>query len=647
MPPLKEMLGQRPASWSGFASDPAADSTDSPLNARGKRRNRDSVASTDTAVSENIPPTFRRITGYHNTWEQGGPPDYDSDSDVASIASIRTAPPAPALRTFFDEDPPDYTSSIDAEAVIGMKTERVTPFDEVERPFWSEVHIILRGTLLEIRRVKSPGMFTHYMKRPRKEKSPLGRLLRSYTLQHAEVGLAADHKKMELVPKNLAQLLGPASLKELQETDPDQFDVVYNYVLRLRLEGEQILFRFPTSEQRAEWLQLFCAAVDIAPPLDERGEPKYQTLPRRRRRNGRPESGVSCTSSVDPQERNVRESGSHLSAISEDHPMSGGPHSEFETSHLDTQDVDGHPSDPDAEDLDTTFMVASDTHTSRNRHSDLSAFPIPEEPPDPDDPFEFQHFNTSSSPGGDSKWNPGIEVDPNREARYRRRCMPNLVYNSRHAHDIIVRDGKKVIIDWDERKLKPVQSAPPALQSDAESEPPLYVPPKPMHNSSPSATSSRPASRHQTPRPPPHSRPQSQRIRAPRPESLEYRTAEEWVQPPAQQPRSRAPTTPSVASTRYTAGNKSDFTADDRSTKTAGRSWKKELAALFTFRILRRRKNRGAASRDEKYADERLGRRAATAPARKRSQSVMELTRQVPAARTHNGVYGRRYGVTA
>ena len=624
MAPLKELLGQRPASWSGFASDPAADSTDTPPASRTRRKNRDSIASVDSSVSEQIPKTFRRITGYHNTVDSNGPPDYDSDSDVASIASIRTAPAAPALRTFFEEDPPDYISSIDAEAVVGMKMERTSPFDEIDRPFWSEVHIILRGTLLEVRRVKSPGLFTHYMKKPRKDKSPLGRLLRSYTLQHAEVGLAADHKKVELVPKNLAQLLGPASLKELQETDPDQFDVVYNYVLRLRLEGEQVLFRFPTPDQRGEWLQHFCAAVDIAPPLDERSEPIYQTLPRRRRRNGaRPESWASGPAAAEQQERIMRDHYPQLSAICEDRAMTEEPHGEFGTSHLDTQDVDGHSADPDVEDLDTSFMVASDIATSRNnRNSDLSAYPIPEEPPDPDDPMDLHQVGTHSSMDS-GKWNPGIEVDPAREARYRRRCMPNLVYNSRHAHGVIVRDGRKVVIDWEEKKLKPLPSSVPSTPRHEPSEPPLYAAQPPRDPSSPNPAGLR-----------------SQRSR-----SLRQRSFDHQPQTPAHRPT--APVTPSVGSTMETRGDKSEATGDDRSTKSSRRSWKKELASLFTFRLrkLRRRKDKRAPSQDEKVGDERLGRRGETAPSRKRSQSVMELTRQIPATRTNNGVFSRRYGV--
>lgn len=80
------------------------------------------------------------------------------------------------------------------------------------------------------------------------------RLIRSYSLQHAQIGLAADYLKK-----------------------PN--------VLRIRVESEQILFHFGSTKELVEWNFALSMGRDISLDLEDRQIPRYRTVPRRRNRN--------------------------------------------------------------------------------------------------------------------------------------------------------------------------------------------------------------------------------------------------------------------------------------------------------------------------------------------------------------------------
>ncbi|KAG8818155.1 hypothetical protein FRC19_010833 [Serendipita sp. 401] len=78
-------------------------------------------------------------------------------------------------------------------------------------------------------------------------------LLRQYTLQNAESGLATDYVKRR-------------------------------NVIRVRLEGEQFLMQLAGVEEVVSWIEGFQAASNVALDLDERPMPRGPIYPRRRRR---------------------------------------------------------------------------------------------------------------------------------------------------------------------------------------------------------------------------------------------------------------------------------------------------------------------------------------------------------------------------
>lgn len=92
----------------------------------------------------------------------------------------------------------------------------------------------LTGTLIEF-----VGMFK------------IGKLIKSYTLQYAEVGPAVDYTKR-------------------------------SYVLRLRPEAEQFLLQARSQEDHISWINSLQMGIDLALPLEERDLPTNYVIPRRR-----------------------------------------------------------------------------------------------------------------------------------------------------------------------------------------------------------------------------------------------------------------------------------------------------------------------------------------------------------------------------
>lgn len=75
-----------------------------------------------------------------------------------------------------------------------MKMEKSSPFDRSDNRTWNMVFVELRGTMMNVHRVRIPISFNMGTRDRPVEPRP-AELIRSYTLQHAEVGVAADYTK--------------------------------------------------------------------------------------------------------------------------------------------------------------------------------------------------------------------------------------------------------------------------------------------------------------------------------------------------------------------------------------------------------------------------------------------------------------------
>lgn len=122
-------------------------------------------------------------------------------------------------------------------------------------------------------------------------------LIKQYTLQGAESGLAADYLKRR-------------------------------HVVRIRAEGEQFLIQTRNDRHVVDWIEAFQAATNVAMDLERRPMPKFITLPRRRRRRRREGTTTSATNRAQNQEASEVAEAQRRSLAGRGHHRSGsGPSS--------------------------------------------------------------------------------------------------------------------------------------------------------------------------------------------------------------------------------------------------------------------------------------------------------------------------------
>lgn len=393
--------------------------------------------SSNSPTSQLAQPTY----GYHNTFHThaqlppGSPPTYARANDPQTLRHLQDRARREAVAARANPNPPAYSCSVELCAVLGVRKELSSPFQVAGHREWFDAYVVLRGTKLTIHRVKSPSILS-------KNKSPSpGRLLKSYTLQHAEVGVASDVKKSGLVPKSpLAHFLPAAARPKLFESDPQFFEPIREHVLRLRLETEQFLLCAPTEELMLSWIEALCAAIDISPPIEDRSEPRYRSLPRRNRRQRVLDSAqygenLDNLSSIDAgrriiaeQERIIRQLYPHLAGTRE--PDHSSPASN-----------DAEADDFDAEDVRFPTRSARDLHRYPSHGDD-----------DQDRP-----------PTGsvDPKSLPTTLPDPLQILRYRRRCAPILLASSPRVSDVVYTGGQRFRISVKEQALTEYTPQPP------------------------------------------------------------------------------------------------------------------------------------------------------------------------------------------
>jgi len=301
---------------------------------------------------------------------------------------------------------------------------------------WYDAYIVLQGTQLSLFRVKQPGLLS------KNRKPSPGRLLRSYTLQHAEVGVASDFKKTALIPKSpFAHLVPAAARPKLYETDPHLFEPVREHAIRLRLETEQFLICAPTQETMLAWIESLCAAIDISAPLEDRSEPRYRSLPRRSRRQrildgaqlAAEAANIDNLSSLDvgrriiaQQEQIIRQLYPHLAANREPGHANAAAHEAAEIDEFDPEDV--------------RFPARELARVSSSEEEDETE---------------------SESRSEDHKNAERIRPTDAQTLRYRRRCAPVLLASSPRVSDVVFSAGKRMRINVKEHCLVDYTAHPP------------------------------------------------------------------------------------------------------------------------------------------------------------------------------------------
>ncbi|KAL2137167.1 hypothetical protein VTI74DRAFT_7714 [Chaetomium olivicolor] len=185
------------------------------------------------------------------------PPSYES-AVKAAVAAQRRALAAERGAHHVPEDVlPGYSCDIHLEGVFMRKMEIEETTKRAEYRDWRMVYVELRGTALNIYNVKKErGWWSSTTKHEGPDISPdsppwvkKSSLERSYSLLHADAGIAADYRKRR-------------------------------YVIRMRVETDQFLLSCVELGTFVKWLDGIFAAISISPPIDERDFPRDFSIPR-------------------------------------------------------------------------------------------------------------------------------------------------------------------------------------------------------------------------------------------------------------------------------------------------------------------------------------------------------------------------------
>lgn len=94
---------------------------------------------------------------------------------------------------------PLYSSDISLENVFVRKLELECPLHRAQDRQWHRVYATLQGTALILHKYESSGYFSSWASETRRLDIAIGKkkghLLKSYNLQYADVGIAADYYK--------------------------------------------------------------------------------------------------------------------------------------------------------------------------------------------------------------------------------------------------------------------------------------------------------------------------------------------------------------------------------------------------------------------------------------------------------------------
>ncbi|KAK5126655.1 hypothetical protein LTR85_009589 [Meristemomyces frigidus] len=390
--------------------------------------------------------TSRRATSHYNAFQTLCLPSHD-DAPAYAIATRHT-PSAQRPSSGGDDALPGYTCTVAAEAKMLLQLESINPLHGASESEWREVYAVVRGTLLSFHRVKDGGA---------------GKLLKSYTLQHAEVGLATDTQHTILIPQTrLAHIIPTSTRRKAWQKDPDLYREDKQTILRLRAETDQILLAASEEGDVHDMIHAISAAIDISQAIDERSIPRICTVPRRRRRQPRQTADLNDPALLAEQERIMREMYPAFAERAIIRPVLE------RTTTTDTAadapvDLAQTPSAREEDELDLSAMREDQAADSPSRPGMLrqttassvtSAF-------SGDMIYATSPQNFSIS----GKWQPPHPRTAAQIQRYTRRCIPVLLADSARASDVLICNGRRVKVNWRMQLLEEWELSPPAWKA--------------------------------------------------------------------------------------------------------------------------------------------------------------------------------------
>ncbi|KAK6193253.1 hypothetical protein LQW54_012661 [Pestalotiopsis sp. IQ-011] len=317
---------------------------------------------------------------------------------------------------------PQYTCDVQIEGVFNMKMEIIDTIKRAPARNWRAMFVKLEGTKLSIYSIKKDwglGRSSRHGAQVFADNPPWvqkGKLEKTYTLLHADVGIAADYEKRR-------------------------------YVIRVRAETDQFLLSCIELETFVRWLDAMFAAINIAPTIDERDFPRDQSIPRRARlqyfRAGTHLTRQNSRASDVPRPAPVI----HHSAVTPRIPVrqasQGGPSSHDRQAHgIAARDVlsqidEARPAAAAAAAAGSQAMQpfsAADRlgHAPEPFHSRLSTTSYPNESIHPET----------------GKWRPRHEWTSAHDMVYAKLCYAVLLFRSPRKSNYVIAKGKKWFVDW-------------------------------------------------------------------------------------------------------------------------------------------------------------------------------------------------------
>ncbi|EME49422.1 hypothetical protein DOTSEDRAFT_40632 [Dothistroma septosporum NZE10] len=395
-------------------------------------------------------PTRHRVTSHYSVFQTSCTPSIDTPPTYASASRPR----AVRSQTEGAEPLPNYSCTVDAEAKLLLSLESINPLSPIGEGEWREVYVVLRGTLLSVHKSKDGGA---------------GKLLRTYTLQHAEVGLAPDAQHTVLVPQSrLAHLIPHSARWRAWQKDLALFRPVRQTIMRLRAETDQIILADSDEERIHAFTHALAAAIDVSQPIDDRNIPRQCTVPRRRRRQQRAQfngADLSDPALIAEQERilsHVAPRFAITNVLGQDVAREGVIPDVVETPQTPAREEEEIDLSTMREEVFETAINAPSrgraTRPSNNRQTTSTTI---------NSTFSEDMIYASSATNftDDGKWLPPHHRSAAQIQRYIKRCMPVLLGDSQRASDIIIADGKRLRINWRMEMLEEWELQPPSYKS--------------------------------------------------------------------------------------------------------------------------------------------------------------------------------------
>ncbi|KAG5970656.1 hypothetical protein E4U55_001533 [Claviceps digitariae] len=306
------------------------------------------------------------------------------------------------------ESLPSYQNTVHLEGVFSKKHEIENTTKRAGDRQWHTVFVSLNGTALNVYSVKKDWGWGRSRDGPticpdnppwvRKSK-----LEKSYSLLHADAGIAADYSKRR-------------------------------YVIRIRAETDQFLLSCIELTTFVKWLECLFSAIDVAAPIDDRDFPRDMSLPRIQRVRWFQGQSPALPGYAAATEQTRNEEASAPSRV----------------------DDGGHTTGATGADGSQSTRIPL-PHTQRPLQ-ETAAIPPPRVRPMVR-PMSTSTYSNPSIDPHTGKWFPEHQWSSAHDLLYAKLCYSNLLFRSPRKSNYIISKGKQWFVDW--RTGKMVRVLPP------------------------------------------------------------------------------------------------------------------------------------------------------------------------------------------